>query len=161
MPAEVFRTVQKRVWNRTVQKCSTGTLVTSFHFDTVFVGAAGAHAAGPRCHTMARRRPASRPGDGRNQIQLSNQQNNKHAHDLPPLTESLHTYSCARVPRTWQRIMAGRAHGTNDQREVTLPEHFDILVSAGETNGPVALLSVAFYCLVYCSHCPPTPWGLL
>ena len=155
----MFRTAQKRVWNRSVQKCST----PQEHFFSLRYSSSvppgrrrQAHAA-----TVARRRPASRPGDGRNQIQLSNQQNNKHAHDLPPLTESLHTYSCARVPRTWQRIMAGRAHGTNDQREVTLPEHFDILVSAGETNGPVALLSVAFYCLVYCSHCPPTPWGLL
>jgi hypothetical protein len=115
VPAEVFRTVQKRVWNRTVQKCSTGTLVTSFHFDTVFVGAAGAHAAGPRCHTMARRRPASRPGDGRNQIQLSNQQKNKHAHDLPPLSP-LHTYSCTRSTHV---AAHGRESTWHDQKEVT------------------------------------------
>ena len=153
----MFRTAQKRVWNRSVQKSSTHRN-TSFHFDTVrrCRRGAGGRPTLPRWPGAARR--AARATDGiKSSCQISKK--NKHAHDVPPLSHSTHT--AARVPRTWQRAhawlhacmaehMARPKRGYTSHTEAcvsraahvttsvwntsehfgTRPEHFDMVASA-------------------------------
>ena len=115
---KVFRTVQNIrrgcVWNRSVQTCGTEVCrsVPQEHFISLRYSSSaprrGAQAAGRPTHaaTMARRRPASRPGDG---IKSAKEQTCA----WPPASESLHTYSCTRSTHV---AAHGRAHGTTKKR---------------------------------------------
>ena len=85
---------------------------TSFHFDTVRPRPAAGRRrqAGPR--TLPRWPGAARQAARATE---SNQQKNKHAHDLPPLSP-LHTYSCTRSTHV---AAHGRESTWHDQKEVT------------------------------------------